>query len=45
MREPVEPTVSEGRTGQCDPHERYNHPALRHTYAFNHHGWRQNPVR
>ena len=27
MREATEPTVSEGRTGQCDPHERYNHPA------------------
>lgn len=27
MREPVEPTVSEERTGRCDPHERYNHPA------------------
>lgn len=27
MREAIEPTVSEGRTGQCDPHERYNHPA------------------
>lgn len=27
MRHEQEPIVTEGRTGQCDPHERYSHPA------------------
>lgn len=28
MTKPIPPTVTEARTGQCDPHEVYNHPAF-----------------